>query len=147
MKIWIHLNGTQQGPYEFDQLRVLPIDANTPVWYEGLPQWTPAAMAPATASLFGGPAGTPPPMGAAAAAPGMAPPRPTTYIGWSILLTILCCSPIALIAIVTGAISSSRYNSADYNGARTMSNITEWLLIFAIVFSFVSAPLGISWFL
>ncbi len=153
MKIWIHLNGLQQGPYDLSQLSQLPIDANTPVWYDGLPQWTAAGVAPATAPLFaqGQPQQQPqqaPPVPPTyiyinqqpAATP---QPKPATYIGWSILLTILCCSPIALAAIVTGAISSARYNSGDYNGAKSMSTVTEWLLIIAIVFG----PLGFFWIL
>ena len=53
MKIWIYLNGIQQGPYSLDELADMPVKASTPVWYEGLPQWLPAGEAPATASLFG----------------------------------------------------------------------------------------------
>lgn len=161
MKIWIHLNGLQQGPYDLQQLVQLPIDASTPVWYDGLAQWTAAGVAPATAGLFDANGRLMSPatnIGAYAQAPGYSPapgvtqvfvqqqpqyqPRPSTYIGWSILLTVLCCSPIALLGIVTGAISSSRYNSGDVQGARRMSNLTEWLLIFSIVFAFITGPLG-----
>lgn len=150
MKIWIHLNGIQQGPYDLSQLSQLPVEPTTPVWYEGLPRWTAAADAPATAMLFStqaATAATNQPPQAPQAAFTAAPPRPATYVGWSILLAIICCSPVAVVAIVTGAISSSRYNSGDYNGARSMSNLTEWLLIFAIVFAFITAPLGIAWFI
>ncbi|MDE6288098.1 MAG: CD225/dispanin family protein [Muribaculaceae bacterium] len=152
MKIWIHLNGLQQGPYDLSQLSQLPIDANTPVWYDGLPKWTAAGVAPATAPLFSTaqnqqqqtPPAPPTYVYINQPAPGMMPqPKPPTYIGWSILLTILCCSPIALAAIITGAISSARYNAADYNGARSMSNVTEWLLIIAFVFS----PVVLLWLL
>ena len=52
MKIWVHLNGQQQGPYEFEQLKSLPITPQTPVWYDGLAQWTVAGVAPATSMLF-----------------------------------------------------------------------------------------------
>ena len=143
MKIWIYLNGLQQGPYSLEQVKLLPVDADTPVWYDGLPQWTPAGQTPLLGPLFAtaapepdGPAcapETPAEQAARAArtatqaayaaqaaaqaaqAAQMAttpiPPRPSTYIVWSIILTILCCSPFALAGIITGAISSSRYNS------------------------------------
>ncbi len=156
MKIWIYLNGMQQGPYDFNQLSQMPLTEQTPVWYDGLPQWTPAGQAPATASLFANAQGA----NAAQATPQaqqmppvinitmqQAPKQPPTYIGWSIVLTILCCSFVALLAIVTGAISSSRYNAGDYNGAKTMSTLTEWLLIIAIVFSVISVPLGFASFM
>lgn len=156
MKIWIYLNGVQQGPYSPDQLRTLPIDASTPVWYEGLPQWTPAGQAPATMQLFAqqgagfGPGPQQPPYTGynnAWQQPQyvQTPPRPSTYIVWSIILTILCCSPFALAAIVTGAISSSRYTAGDYAGAKDMSTATEWLLILSIVWAVAGWPLGLAY--
>ncbi len=152
MKIWIYLNGLQQGPYTFDQLRLLPIDAATPVWYDGLPQWMPAGQAPLTASLFDASPAAGQPMDAPAqpqAAPQpqvvyvQPPKRPNTYIVWSVILTILCCSPFALAGIITGAISSSRYASGDYASAKSMSEVTEWLLIISIVWAIVGIPVGI----
>lgn len=173
MKIWIYLNGLQQGPYSIEQVKLLPVDANTPVWYDGLPQWTPAGQTPLLAPLFAATAtGTQNQAGAtestaeqaaraaqaaaqaayaahAAAQAAQAaqqasalPPRPSTYIVWSIILTILCCSPFALAGIITGAISSSRYNSGDYAGAKSMSTVTEWLLIISIVWAVVAAPVS-----
>ena len=172
MKIWIYLNGLQQGPYSLEQVKLLPVDADTPVWYDGLPQWTPAGQTPLLGPLFApaapepdGPAcapETPAEQAARAArtatqaayaaqaaaqaaqAAQMAttpiPPRPSTYIVWSIILTILCCSPFALTGIITGAISSSRYNSGDYAGAKSMSTVTEWLLIISVVWAVIAAP-------
>lgn len=172
MKIWIYLNGLQQGPYSLEQVKLLPVDADTPVWYDGLPQWTPAGQTPLLGPLFAtaapepdGPTcapETPAEQAARAArtatqaayaaqaaaqaaqAAQMAttpiPPRPSTYIVWSIILTILCCSPFALAGIITGAISSSRYNSGDYAGAKSMSTVTEWLLIISVVWAVIAAP-------
>lgn len=54
MKIWIFINGVQNGPYNLEQLKELPVTENTPVWHEGMSDWMPAAKAPATASLFNG---------------------------------------------------------------------------------------------
>ncbi|MDE6333632.1 MAG: CD225/dispanin family protein [Muribaculaceae bacterium] len=170
MKIWIYLNGLQPGPYSIEQIKLLPVDTDTPVWYDGLPQWTPAGQTPLLAPIFAATApgvqnqaGTPdsPAEQAARAAQAAAqaayaaqtaaqaaqpaqalPPRPSTYIVWSIILTILCCSPFALAGIITGAISSSRYNSGDYSGAKSMSTVTEWLLIISIVWAVVAAPLS-----
>lgn len=52
MKIWVHIDGRQLGPYAPDQLPVEEMDATTPVWYDGLQQWTPAGEAPLTAAMF-----------------------------------------------------------------------------------------------
>ena len=70
-----------------------------------------------------------------------APPRPATYLIWSILLTVLCCSPFSIIAIITGAIVNSRYNAGNYDGARRMSEVTEWMIIFSIVVGLIFLPL------
>ena len=181
MKIWIYLNGLQQGPYSIDQLRLLPITPQTPVWYEGLAEWTPAAKAPALAAWFNGgdipvaddsdhsgpsveiiiekihdkpdqsdaqhsdaaprtdiPADMPDPQRAEFQL------RPPTSMVWCILLTVLCCSPIALAGIITGSLSSSRYNQGDIKASRKFSEATEWLLILAIVFAIIGLPVALA---
>lgn len=60
---------------------------------------------------------------------------------WCILLTVLCCSPLALAGIITGALSSSRYNEGRLEAARSLSEATEWLLILAVVFAIIGLPL------
>lgn len=52
MEIYIHANGSNKGPYSLEQLKDLGISPDTPVWYNGLPDWTPAGVAPATRELF-----------------------------------------------------------------------------------------------
>ena len=52
MEIYIHANGSNMGPYSLEQLKDLGISPDTPVWYNGLPDWTPAGVAPATRELF-----------------------------------------------------------------------------------------------
>ena len=46
MEIYIHANGSNMGPYSLEQLKDLGISPDTPVWYNGLPDWTPAGVAP-----------------------------------------------------------------------------------------------------
>ncbi len=52
MKIWIHINGVQEGPFAPEQLPLNRMDPQTPVWYEGLSYWMPASAAPVTAELL-----------------------------------------------------------------------------------------------
>lgn len=155
MKIWIYFNGLQQGPYSLDQLRLMPLTPETPVWYDGLPEWIPAGQAPVTAVLFESTSAeveqpSPQvqeiyiaPAGNGAETTQRPPRKPSTYMVWNILLTVLCCSPFALAGIVTGAVSNSRYNSGDYNGARRMSHVTEWLLIISVVWMIIGLPVAI----
>lgn len=178
MKIWVHLNGQQQGPYEFDQLKGLPITPQTPVWYEGLAQWTVAAVAPATAILFqpqqppqpadtstqpqqptqpqAAPQQSTQPVNQPAPQPQwqwqpQAPTqpqlkRPATYIVWSVLLMILCCSPFALAALIFGVLSSSRYDAGDYGGAKAMSTAAAWMIIISIALSLFTSMFGFGLF-
>lgn len=52
MKIWIHLNGVQEGPFDEGSLPLDRMTPSTPVWYEGLPYWMPATKAPVTAEIL-----------------------------------------------------------------------------------------------
>ncbi|MDE6271310.1 MAG: CD225/dispanin family protein [Muribaculaceae bacterium] len=168
MKIWIHINGIQQGPYEKEEIAAMNLPAATPVWYEGLPQWIPACQAPELSDIFGAPAqpaagDTAPaeeaveavcvepaaeeqPQAAAAYAAASNPAaevrRPATFLAWSILLTVCCCTPFSIAAIVTGAITNARYGRGDYQGARRMSHATEWLVIIAITLGIVGLPVS-----
>lgn len=55
MKVWVYLDGRQQGPFEKEQLRELPgFNENTKVWFEGLPKWLPANTLDEFAGYFGG---------------------------------------------------------------------------------------------
>ena len=54
MKIWVYLDGRQQGPFEINELLDMPVDENTKVWHEGLPRWCAAGEVPALRFLFDG---------------------------------------------------------------------------------------------
>ncbi|MCC3156318.1 CD225/dispanin family protein [Hymenobacter sp. 15J16-1T3B] len=50
---------------------------------------------------------------------GMPPgnPRPKNWLVESILVTLFCCLPLGIVAIVNAAGVNSRYDAGDYNGA------------------------------
>ncbi|MEI9943075.1 MAG: GYF domain-containing protein [Chitinophagaceae bacterium] len=55
-KLFYYTDSTgQQGPFTLDQLRSKPINANTPVWYEPLTQWTTAGQVEVLRSLISPP--------------------------------------------------------------------------------------------
>lgn len=143
MKIWIYKDGAQSGPYEPDQLAGLGITRSTKVWYSGLPRWCEAGTVPELAFLFGDEAApqqtaapvfiapAPAPQIDAAPQP-QAPPCPPAHLVWSILLTVVCCSPLAVAAIVTGIMSTARHAAGNYGAARRLSEATEWLIMLAV---------------
>lgn len=160
MKIWVYLNGIQQGPYTLEELSNMPITASTPVWYEGLQQWLPAHEAPATAGLFAGAASMDndretarrsttsgqaeqPHYNYQASVREEIPPCPPTFMAWSIFTLICCCMPGGILAIIFSALTTGAYSKGDYRKAKLMSERAEWTIIISIVLGLVFAPF--SW--
>lgn len=152
MKIWVYLNGIQQGPYSLENARLLPLEPSTPVWYDGLPKWITAAEAPMLADMFSGETpqhvadsflmSSEPHMAAVhQAAADDIPPRPKTRLVWCIVLTVLCCSPFGIAGLFTGAAATQRYERGDYDGAARMAETTEWMVILGIVFGLIGWPI------
>lgn len=67
MKKYYYNDGTaQQGPFTLEELQAKNITAETPVWYDGLPDWTTAGQLEELKDIF---VHTPPPFHVAAATP------------------------------------------------------------------------------
>lgn len=174
MKIWIYIDGRQEGPYTLEQLLDKPVNEHTMVWFEGLPKWYPAGYLDELKPLFDGSvaAGTteepenectenaesqtpqsedngtgneaavqsqtaaataryaPGQRYTAAARPDK--PCPPTYLGWTIFLTICCCSPVSLAGLIASICVSSFYNGGNLDKARKASEVAAWLVMVAI---------------
>lgn len=53
MKVWLYLNGQQQGPFNVEDIVDIPgLTEETLAWYEGLPKWYPAGTLPELKYLF-----------------------------------------------------------------------------------------------
>jgi hypothetical protein len=144
---WFYARGGQQtGPVTFAQLTdVVRAGGLTPsdlVWQEGTPEWQPASQVP---GLFGAvaaaPATLPPPPAGPYAQSAPLPAQPVGYQGpyqpqfqqyppgsvpnylvQSILVTIFCCWPFGIPAIVYAAQVNSKLAVGDYQGAVDSSN-------------------------
>lgn len=151
-QIWIQFEGRQQGPFSLDELRGIGIRPDTPVWYEGLPQWTFAMSAPLTASLFGPQPGFQPPYTQSApfyapgAMPAEEPKCPPTYLAWAIIATICCCIPAGLVAIYYACQVTSRFINHDYIGAKRASDRAQLWIILALVLGLIGAPFSFLFF-
>lgn len=161
MKIWVYLNGIQQGPYTIEEIAQLPLTPSTPVWYEGLQQWMPANEAPATAAMFTSSQQSQPrttvqePVVTPQAEPARrmslndhrsadAPAAPPTFIGWSIFV-LLCCFPIGgILGIIFSVASGNAYRAGDYQRATRMSEYAEWSIILSIVIGLMFTPIAIA---
>lgn len=68
------------------------------------------------------------------------PQCPPSNLVWSIICTILCCTPLGVISIVFSALVKSKYNAGDYLKAKKYSDLSAWLCIASIVLGLVSLP-------
>lgn len=134
-RIYYILDGKQRGPFPLeDLLRTGILKRDTMVWYEGLPDWTPAWKAPLTAPHVG----SVPPGFNRTSADGYLPVKPSSYLVLSIICTILCCLPAGIVAIVYSCKVNSLWDSGEYAKATAASrNALTWIL--------VSAGVSLAW--
>ncbi len=151
-------NGQQAGPVSQEQLAELfrngtikPFDL---VWNETMTEWTPigklsdfAAAAPEPAPApapAAPPLETPPPMSspmaAAAPAPGLAPAgmaEPPNYLWQSIVVTVLCCLPFGIPAIIFSTKVKPAFQLGDYAAAADASKKAKMWCIVALIVGLV----------
>jgi len=150
MQWYYSKSGSQLGPIEQEELRakiasgeVQPSDL---VWREGLADWQPYSRIPElqSAGAVPAPVGGPPagPAGPVASTPYAPPvsqaPSPyphavgpiPNYLWQSIVVTLLCCLPFGVVAIVFAAKVDSLRNAGDIQGALAASkNAKTWCMI------------------
>lgn len=157
-------NGQQAGPVSQDQLAELfrngtvkPFDL---VWNETMTEWTAIGNVEAFASAAPAPAPAPasdladfpPPISSAspypaAAAPMAASPQgaassgmgePPTYLWQAIVVTVLCCIPFGIPAIVFSTKVKPAYLAGDYAGALEASKKAKMWCIVALIVGLIT---------
>lgn len=74
--------------------------------------------------------------------PGMpSEPMPSTWLIWSILVTIFCCFIPGIIAIIFSSQVSSKYYAGDIEGAKRSSRQAEIWIIVSVVLGVLAATL------
>lgn len=71
-------------------------------------------------------------------------PCPPAYLVWSIIVTILCCQPLGIAAIICSAQTRQAYNRGNMAKARKMSEWAQWLIIISIVTGLVGLPVQLA---
>lgn len=74
-------------------------------------------------------------------------PMPSTYLIWSILITVFCCFIPGIIAIIYSSQVSSKYYCGDFEGARKASRMAEIWIIVSVVLGVMSATLYVPFML
>ena len=163
---YVGRNGSQSGPYPLDELRnmaatgrLAPSDL---VWTDGMSEWKPASAA--LPELFsGGPAApaasAPPPIASGSIHPSYAPAPPVgavdpmfptgtpipTYLWQSIVVTLLCCLPLGIPAIIYASQVESKRLHGDIAGAMASSkNAKMWCWI-GFLIGLVQVLVGIAY--
>jgi hypothetical protein len=140
MKQYYYSDGQERfGPFSFEELSNQPISKDTLIWHEELDDWTRAEELVELAPVFERPTLSPPLN--APNLPPVAPSnpnvldssaevKPKTWLVESILVTVLCCLPFGVAAIVNAAKVDSKYATGDYVGAKKASNeAKKWTII------------------
>lgn len=59
-------------------------------------------------------------------------PCPPSYLGWAIAVTLCCCTPLGVVAIIYAAKVKERYQRGNLAGAQKASDIAQWCIIISI---------------
>lgn len=151
MQWYFSKGGAQQGPVSTDELRSKissgEVSAADLVWKEGMADWTPAAKVAelavhAAAPLAPPPVSTPvaaptyqqspynPPQSPVVSAPQGAGGDIPNYLWQSIVVTILCCWPLGIPAIIFAAKVDGLKARGEIDAARAASaNAKKWTTI------------------
>lgn len=160
---YIDSRGNQFGPLTLDELVGAGISLTTYVWCAGMKEWQMAKDVPEVLQLIQTPpntCGVQPPYNNQYA--GYSPvydnePIPSSYLGWSIAATLLCCLPTGIVAIIYASQVSSKWAAGDRMGARRSASLAKtwfWvsfgvgllcnILYLALYFFGVIAAFGLS---
>lgn len=58
------------------------------------------------------------------------PEMPNSYLAWAVVMTVLCCLPAGVVAIIFSSQVNSKYYAGDYEGARQASERAQiWIIV------------------
>ena len=72
------------------------------------------------------------------------PECPPTYLVWSIIVTVLCCLPFGVAAIICSAQVKQAYKRGNLRKAEKMSEAAQWCIILSIVFGLLWIPVQMA---
>ncbi|MDE5856856.1 MAG: CD225/dispanin family protein [Muribaculaceae bacterium] len=174
MKYWLILNNKQVGPFEGEQMSQVDFSAMTPVWHEGLPDWVKAGEVDELRFILGQreaammnryysdqnveapyaqqpmdsqdePSWTQPMQSPCNVSPmTTAEERPSNYLVWAIIVTILCNIIMGVIAIIFASKVNTAFDRRDVAAARRNSDRAQWFIIFAIVLGVIWSPFQVA---
>lgn len=70
------------------------------------------------------------------------PECPPTNLVWAIIATVLCCTPMGIVAIWQSVKVNRLYNEGNYKGAEHASEVSAWWCIATIIAGIVLSPIA-----
>lgn len=138
MKIHISKNGQNIGQFELSEvnrmLQTGQISSNDLAWQDGMQEWMPVRSIPGVT------AGAPPlPSNPQTSyPPNLTPSAIPNYLVQSILVTLFCCLPLGIVAIINAAQVNNKITAGDMAGAMEASKKAKmwcwWSFVPALVF-------------
>lgn len=150
MKYWIIIDNNQTGPLTIEELAsVNGFGPDTPVWHDGLTDWTTAAEVDELRELIERLLPAVPHVVETNAAPATGltavtqEKKPDNYLVWNIVATLACCIPTGIVGIVMSNKVNEAYARGDMERARKMSERAAWWFIISLVLGLIALPFQI----
>lgn len=150
------------GPFTLEELKTKGITADSYVWFEGMSNWAPAHQLPELQAYFGSNEGAPyyqapmpsgvPFQNRTTGNPAIQGRPPKNYLLESIIVTILCCLPAGIVAIVYASSVETKFYAGDLRAAQEASEkakLWTWISAGMSVFLYIGAIaiFGLQFFL
>lgn len=156
---YILRNNSPAGPYTLEELDAMAITPDTMVWMAGEADWIAAGNVGELQSLFAPSTGQEPPLyespsyggSQPLASPAVwqreetfeRPPKPRTYVAWSIIVALLFSRIIGIVAIIYSMQVSSRYFAGNYEGAAYASRQARFWVRLPLYIYIVAFVIGL----
>ncbi|MBR5102766.1 MAG: DUF4339 domain-containing protein, partial [Muribaculaceae bacterium] len=141
MLYYIIENGMQIGPLSEDQLQSHVITPSTPVWTNGMPQWTNAGQVPELAQFIQAAPVYQTPQAPAyqpqAVGQGEVPPRSNSHLALAIVACVIGGLFFGLASLILAIKSKAAYGRKDYVRARRLGK-------HALIWGIIGLVLGIA---
>lgn len=130
MSQYYYTDGKERyGPFSLEQLRERNLTSETLVWKEGMSDWQPAKNLSDLNSLFFSTETFQPPISIPYTPP---PPgvAPKNWLVESIIVTILCCLPLGIVAIINATKVETLWNTGQHDAAlKASQEAGKWVKI------------------
>lgn len=135
MKEYYYIDSSKNriGPMAFEDLIKVGLYPNTPIWSEGMSDWTPAGNVDELKFLFAQNFAQQPPQNDGYPVG----EKPNNWLIWSILSTLFCCLPFGIAAIVYASQVDGYWNGGRYEEAYKAVKKAKQFTLIGVISGFI----------